>query len=307
MTWGPTAMHWLNYHHLLYFWAVAREGSITKACRLLHLTQPTVSGQLKTLEKSLKTPLFERSGRSLRLTDAGRTVYRYADEIFTLGRELEDVVRGRPAGGAMRLVVGVADTLPKLVVHRLLRPALHIGEEVRLTCVDGSPDRLLAQLALHELDIVLSDSPANPQIGLRAYNHLLGESGVTFFGSAALMKLHRRGFPASLNGVPFLMPMGNSVLGRSLEQWFDDIGVRPHIRGEFADSALVKVFGGAGEGIFAAPTAVEEEVRRAYRVGVVGRAEGLRERFFAITVQKRLEHPAVVAISKAAKKHFDAP
>ena len=207
----------------------------------------------------------------------------------------------------MRLVVGVADTLPKLVVHRLLRPALHIGEEVRLTCVDGSPDRLLAQLALHELDIVLSDSPANPQIGLRAYNHLLGESGVTFFGSAALMKLHRRGFPASLNGVPFLMPMGNSVLGRSLEQWFDDIGVRPHIRGEFADSALVKVFGGAGEGIFAAPTAVEEEVRRAYRVGVVGRAEGLRERFFAITVQKRLEHPAVVAISKAAKKHFDAP
>ena len=298
-------MRWLNYHHLLYFWAVAREGSVTKACRLLHLTQPTVSGQLKMLEKSLKTPLFERSGRSLRLTDAGQTVYRYADEIFTLGRDLEDVVRGRPAGGAMRLVVGIADTLPKLVGYRLLRPAFHIGEEVRLTCVDGSPDRLLAQLALHELDIVLSDSPANPQIGLRAYNHLLGESGVTFFGSASLLKDHRRGFPRSLDGAPFLMPMGDSVLGRSLEQWFDDTGIRPRIRGEFADSALLKAFGGEGEGMFAAPTVVEEEVRQAYGVGVVGRAEGLRERFYAITVQKRLQHPAVVAICKAARKTLE--
>lgn len=295
-------MRWLNYHHLLYFWTVAREGSVTKACRSLHLTQPTISAQLKALEKSVKTPLFERRGRTMTLTEAGKTVYRYADEIFSLGRELEDVVRGRPAGGTIRLVVGIADTLPKLVVHRLLRPAFHIGDEVRLTCFDGPPDRLMTQLALHELDLVLSDSPANPQIGLRAYNHLLGESGVTFFGAPGLLKLHRRDFPASLNGAPFLMPMGNSVLGRSLEQWFDVNGIRPNIRGEFADSALLKVFGAEGEGIFAAPSVVEEEVRRAYRVGVIGRADKLRERFYAISVEKRMQHPAVVAISKSARQ-----
>jgi len=300
-------VRWLNYHHLLYFWTVAREGSVTKACRCLHLTQPTVSAQLKALEKSVKTPLFERRGRSMTLTEAGKTVYRYADEIFSLGRELEDVVRGRPAGGAIRLVVGIADTLPKLVIHRLLRPAFHIADEVRVTCIDGPPDRLLTQLALHELDVVLSDSPANPQIGLRAYNHLLGESGVSFFGAASLVKQHRRDFPASLNGAPFLMPMGNSVLGRSLEQWFDDQGIRPRIRGEFADSALLKVFGAEGEGVFAAPSAVEEEVRRAYRVGVIGRAEKLRERFYAISVEKRMQHPAVVAISKSARQSMQAP
>ena len=297
-------MRWLNYHHLLYFWTVAREGSVTKACQALHLTQPTISAQLKALEKSVKTPLFERRGRAMTLTEAGKTVYRYADEIFSLGRELEDVVRGRPAGGAIRLVVGVADTLPKLVVHRLLRPAFHVEGDVRVTCIDGAPDRLLTQLSLHEIDLVLSDSPVNPQLGLRAFNHLLGESGVTIFGTAELMKLHRRGFPQSLDGAPFLMPMGNSVLGRSLEQWFDDHGIRPRIRGEFADSALLKVFGAEGEGVFAAPSVVEEEVRRAYRVGVIGRAEKLRERFYAISVEKRMQHPAVVAISKSARQSF---
>ena len=295
-------MRWLNYHHLLYFWTVAREGSVTKACQALHLTQPTISAQLKVLEKSVKTPLFERRGRAMTLTEAGKTVYRYADEIFSLGRELEDVVRGRPAGGAIRLVVGVADTLPKLVVHRLLRPAFHVEGDVRVTCIDGPPDRLLTQLSLHEVDLVLSDSPVNPQLGLRAFNHLLGESGVTFFGTAELMKLYRRGFPQSLDGAPFLMPMGDSVLGRSLEQWFEDHGIRPRIRGEFADSALLKVFGAEGEGVFAAPSVVEEEVRRAYRVGVIGRAEKLRERFYAISIEKRMQHPAVVAISKSARQ-----
>lgn len=293
-------MRWLNYHHLLYFWTVAREGSVTRACRVLHVTQPTVSAQLKALEKTVKAPLFDRRGKSLELTDAGKTVLRYADEIFALGRELEDVVRGRPAGGTLRFVVGIADTLPKLVVHRLLRPAFHVGTEVRVTCIDGAPDPLLAQLALHELDMVLSDSPINPRLGLRAFNHLLGESGVTIFGSPALVKRYRAGFPGSLDGAPFLMPMGNSVLGRSLEHWFDLHGIRPAIRGEFADSALLKVFGGEGEGVFAAPSVVEEEVRQAYGVGTVGRAETLRERFYAISVEKRLQHPAVLAISKSA-------
>lgn len=295
-------MHSLNYHHLLHFWAVAREGSVAAASRLLHVGQPTISGQVKSLERSLKTELLEKHGRSVRLTDAGRLVYRYADEIFGLGRELEDVVRGRPVGRAMRLVVGVADTLPKFVVHRLLRPALRMAEEVRLTCMDGPADRLLAQLALHEIDIMLSDSPANPRLGLRAFNHQLGESGVSFCAAPQIADTLSGPFPVCLDGAPFLMPMGDTVLGRSLEQWFSDEGVRPRVRGEFADSALAKVFGAAGEGIFAVPSIVEDEVCRSFGVKVVGRAEGLRERFFAISVEKRIQHPAILAITSAARK-----
>ena len=295
-------MDWLNYHHLLYFWTAAREGSIAAACRRLHLTQPTVSGQIKALEHALKAQLFQRSGRSITLTETGRLVYRYADEIFALGRELEDAVAGRAGGGSLRFVVGVADTLPKLVVHRLLEPALQLAEEeVQITCFDGDPDRLLAQLALHELDVVISDFPANPRLGLRAFNHLLGDCGVSFFGTAELAARYRSGFPASLDGAPLLLPAGNSALRREAEQWFDAIGIRPRVRGEFSDSALLKTFGARGEGIFLSPSIVEEDVRRMYGVEVVGRDERLRERLYAISVEKRLAHPAVVAITRAAR------
>jgi LysR family transcriptional activator of nhaA len=295
-------MNWLNYHHLLYFWTAAREGSITKACKQLHLTQPTVSSQIRELEKSLKTRLFERAGRSIRLTEAGQMVYRYADEIFMLGRELQDAVSGHPAGLSMRVVIGVADTLPKLLVHRLLAPAMHLGQEVRVTCIDGEPDRLLAQLALHELDLVVSDFPANPQTGIKAFNHLLGDCGVTFFGTNELARRYRRGFPHSLHGAPMLLPGTNTALRRALEQWFDEQGIRPHVRAEFTDSALLKAFGGCGDGVFAAPTVIEDEVKRMYGVGVVGREESVRERLYAISVEKRLKNPAVVAISQAARR-----
>ena len=295
-------MNWLNYHHLLYFWTAAREGSITKACRKLHLTQPTVSGQIRALEKSLKAELFERSGRSIALTDTGRVVFRYADEIFSLGRELQDSLAGRPTGHAMRLVVGVADSLPKVLVHRLLEPALHLGDEVRITCIDGEPDRLLAQLALHEINLVVSDFPANPRLGMKAFNHLLGECGVSFFATDDLARKHMRGFPGSLDGAPMFLPSGDTPLRRSLDRWFDEREIRPRVRAEFSDSALLKVFGASGDGIFAAPTAVEEDVRRMYGVVVVGREDSVRERFYAITVDKRLEHPAVVAISQAARR-----
>ena len=294
-------MEWLNYHHLLYFWVVAREGSVAKACQQLHLAQPTISGQIRALEKSLKTALFERSGRNLVLTETGRTVYRYADEIFSLGRELQDTLKNRPTGRAMRVVVGVSDALPKLIVHRLLEPALRLPEEVHVTCLDGESDRLMAQLALHELDVVLSDSPANPRLGFRAFNHLLGECGVTFFGTEELARKYRKGFPESLNGAPFLMPSGNAALRRLLDQWFDTLGIRPRIRGEFADSALLKAFGHFGEGLFATPSAVEADVKRMYRVAVVGRDDSLRERFYAVSVEKRLKHPVVMAISAAAR------
>lgn len=299
-------MHWLNYHHLLYFWMAAREGSITKACRVLHLTQPTVSGQIRELERALKARLFERSGRSLVLTDTGRLVYRYADEIFALGRELQDALHDRPRGQPLRFVVGIADTLPKVLVHRLLAPASALGEEVRITCIDGAPDRLLAELALHELDLVIGDYPAHPRPGLKAFNHLLGECGVSFCATAALARRHRRGFPQSLSGAPLLLPHGNTALRRSLEQWLDERGISPHIRGEFADSGLMKVFGASGEGIFAVPTAVEADVRKMYGVAVVGRERAIRERFYAISVEKRIKHPAVMAITKAARRTLSA-
>lgn len=295
-------MSWLNYHHLLYFWTAAREGSITAASRKLHLTQPTVSGQIRALERSLKTKLFERSGRTLVLTDAGRIVYRHADEIFAIGRDLVDSLRDGPRGSSVPFTVGVADTLPKVLVHRLLAPAFGAGTEIRLTCVDGAPDQLLAQLALHELDLVIGDYPANPRLGLKAFNHLLGDSGITFFAAPALATRHRRDFPRSLDGAPMLLPYGNSTLRRTLEQWFEERGIVPRVRGEFADSGLLKAFGGFGEGIFAAPTAVEADVRKMYGVAIVGREPAIRERFYAVSVERRVKHPAVMAITARAKQ-----
>lgn len=294
-------MDWLNYHHLLYFWTVVREGSVTRACRRLHLTQPTVSAQIRTLEKAVKARLFDRSGKSLTLTETGRVVYRYADEIFSLGRELQDAIRDRPQGQALRFAVGVADSLPKVMVHRLLAPAFEAGEDVRVTFIDGEPERLLAQLALHELDLVVSDFPASPRLGMKAFTHVLGECGVTFFATADIARAHRKGFPASLKGAPMLLPVGTSALRRSLDQWFEEQEILPRVVGEFSDSALLKAFGAAGDGIFAAPTAVEADVIRMYDVRVVGREEAIVERFYAISVEKRLKHPAVVAISRAAR------
>lgn len=294
-------MDWLNYHHLLYFWMVAREGTILRAAEKLHIGQPAISTQLRSLEESLGQKLFQKSGRTLQLTETGKTVFRYADEIFSLGRELQDALKNRSTGRALRFVVGVADALPKLMVHRLLEPALRLPDEVQVVCIDGEPDRLMAQLALHELDLVVCDGPANPRLGLKAFNHLLGECGVTFFGTEELARRYRKGFPESLKGAPFLMPANNSMLRRSLDQWFDALGIRPVIRGEFSDSALLKAFGQFGDGLFAAPSAVEDDVKRMYHVSVVGRDDSLRERFYAVSVEKRLKHPAVVAISEAAK------
>ena len=295
-------MEWLNYHHLMYFWVVAREGSVAKACEKLYLAQPTISGQIRALEKSLKASLFTRVGRNLALTETGRTVFQYADEIFSLGRELQDTLHNRPTGQPIRFVVGVADALPKLISHRLLQPALTLPEQIQVTCHDGEPDRLLAQLALHELDLVLSDVPANPRLGVKAYNHLLGECGVTFFGTEELAKRYRKGFPQSLDGAPFLLPVGNVNLRRNLDLWFEQHGIRPQIRGEFSDSALLKVFGQFGDGLFAAHDVVVAEVKRMYRVSVVGQTDRLRERFYAISVEKRIKHPAVLAITAAARE-----
>lgn len=294
-------MEWLNYHHLRYFWVVTREGSVSRAGKELHLSQPTISAQIRALEESLGEKLFTRTGRSLVLTDMGSVVFRYADEIFSAGQELMDILKGRPTGRPMRLVVGVADVLPKLITYRLLEPALKLPESIRVVCREDKPDRLLAELATHELDLVLTDAPIGPTVKVQAFNHLLGECGVTIFGPAKLASAYRRGFPQSLNGAPFLLPADNTTLRRSFDQWFEDEGIRPMITGEFEDSALLKVFGQAGAGLFAAPSVIEAEVRRQYGVQVVGRTEALRERFYAISVERKLKHPAVVAISEAAR------
>lgn len=294
-------MEWLNYHHLLYFWTVAREGSLAAASARLHLAQSTVSGQIRSLEESLGEKLFVRSGRRLVLTEMGRVVFRYAEEIFTLGRELRDAVQGRPVGRPLSLVVGVADVVPKLVARRLLEPALRLSEPIRLVCREDKPERLLAQLAVHELDVVLSDGPVDPSISVRAFSHLLGDCGVAFFAKPKLAAVHARRFPMSLDGAPMLLPTENTALRRSLDQWFAARGIRPSVVGEFEDSALLKVFGQTGLGIFPAPSVIAAEVQRQYQVRLVGRVDDVRERFYAISVERKLKHPAVIAISEEAR------
>jgi len=295
-------MDWLNYHHLLYFWVVAREGSISRACDQLHLAQPTISSQLRKLERAGGGKLFKQVGRNLVLTEQGQIVFRYADEIFSLGRELMDVLQGRPTGSPVRFLVGIPDVLPKLVAYRLLEPALRLPEPIRLICTESSLNHLLTELASHRLDIVLSESPLPPSANLRVYNHLLGESSVSIFGTTNLAKQFCRKFPQSLNGAPFLMPSQKTTLRRSLEQWFDSQSIRPVVKGDFEDSALLKVFGQAGHGLFPAPTVIETEVRRQYGVRLIGRLETVCERYYAISVERKLKHPAVVAISEAAQQ-----
>jgi LysR family transcriptional regulator, transcriptional activator of nhaA len=295
-------MEWVNYHHLLYFWAVAREGGLVAAGKVLHLSHPTLSAQIHTLEEQLGERLFTKVGRRLALTEAGHVAFRYADEIFSLGREMVDTVKGRSTGQPLRLNVGVADAVPKLVVRRLLQPALALAQTVRLVCYEDAYEKLLADLSLHALDIVISDTPVPPGSSVRAFHHLLGETGVSFFGTKPLARAHRRGFPGSLDGAPLLLPLENLTLRRALNQWFDRHGIKPRVVAEFEDGALLKVFGGDGLGIFTAPTVVEREVIRQYGVSLIGRTRQVRERFYAISGERRLKNAAVVAICDAARE-----
>src|SRR5689334_3946844 len=254
------AMERLNYHHLLYFWMVAREGSVAGAAARLRLAQPTLSGQIHALEDALGEKLFERAGRGLRLTEMGRMVSGYADEIFALGRELSESVRGRPTGRPLRLAVGVSDALPKFVAYHLIEPALALPLPLRLDVRIQSTEKLLVSLALNDLDVVLADRVAPPGVSVRTFNHLLGECGVTLFAAPAIAARYRRDFPRSLDGAPFLLPSETTTLRRALEQWFERRQIRPRVIGEFDDSTLIEVFGKAGTGIFATPSIVESSV-----------------------------------------------
>lgn len=295
-------MDWLNYHHLLYFWTVAKEGSITRACEKLHLAQPTISGQLKKLEESLGEKLYERVGRDLVLTDVGQVVYRYADEIFSIGRELVDTLKGRPTGRPVRLNVGIPDVLPKLIAFRLLEPVLHLEDRVQIICREGPMEQLLTQLATHELDVVFSDSPAGSMVRIRAFNHILGECGLGVFGTAHLCEQYRKGLPESLNGAPFLLPAENTAMRRSIDQWINELELQPEVIGEIDDTALLKVFAEAGIGFVPAPLAIQSEIEKQYGLQLLTDIPNAVERFYAITVERRLRHPAVVAISETVKE-----
>lgn len=300
-------MEWLNYHHLLYFWAVARYGSVVRAGAELRLAQPTISGQVRRLEVVLGEKLFDRVGRKLVLTDVGRTVFRYADEIFSLGQDLMGTLKGRPSARPLRLTVGVADALPKLLVQRLLEPAFHIGHPIQLVCrEDRVVEDFLSVLAGQELDLVLADRPLGPGINVHAFNHLLGECGTTFLAKPKLARSLRTGFPRSLEGAPFLLPAGNATVRRALDQWFDASRVRPTVVAEFDDSALMYSFGEQGKGVFPSPTVFEEEFRRLYKVEVVGHVKTIRQHFYAISVDRRIQHPAVMAIIKSARREVFA-
>ena len=296
------SMKQLDYGQLQTFWTVAKEGGVTKASRKLFLAQPTVSGQIRALERAVGQPLVRRSGRGIALTECGRHIYQYAEEIFALGREMIDGLRGATRENVPRDIVGIADVVPKMIAARLLKPLNRAPERVQVICREGKPDDLLADLAMHRLDLVVSDAPVPPGGTIRAYSRLIGESGVTFLAAASLAKRFRRNFPASLEGAPLLLPTDNTVLRRALDDWFAAIEVRPAIIGEFEDSALLKFMGRDGAGLFTCPSSVEGDVRRLFDVQVVGRTDQVRERFYAVSVERRLRHPAVLTTLEQSQK-----
>lgn len=301
LTTSTSAMTNLNLKHLRYFWAVASHGSIARAAEILHITPQTISGQLRELEQQLNAKLLKKSGRSLVLTDTGRTVFSYADEMFRLTNELQDVLEGRIPGSALTLSVGVAMVVPKLVAYHVLQPVLAINDTVRLVCHEASLADLLADLSLHKLDLVLADSPISPALNIRAFNHLLGESGISFFATQAKAEHYLTNFPHSLHEQPMLMPTSSSALRRVLEQWFEREHIKPRIVAEFEDRALMKAFGEAGAGVFTSPTAVENDVIAKYNVQVIGRTTEIKERFYAISAERHIKHPAVSLITETAR------
>lgn len=294
-------MDWLNYHHLLNFWMVAREGSVQRASELLHVTPSSVSIQIRQLERALGVKLIKKQGRGIALTEVGDQVAMYAQDIFSTGRELVEMVKGRPSGRGLELRVGIRDVMPKLVAFQLLKPALDLDPTVRLICQEGEMARLVSDLAIHKLDVVLSDTALDPLYKVHAYSHRLGESDVVIVGSRELARRHAKDFPSSLDGAPFLMLNENSVLRRHLSRWFSDLNLTPVIRGEFADGAMLKIAGSHGLGLLAIPAVIEDDAKRLYGLHRVGIAAGVKEQFFAVSVERRIKHPGVLAMQKAAQ------
>lgn len=292
----------INYKHLHYFWVVAKEGGIARASERLHLTPQTISGQLSLLEENLGEALFNRVGRNLEMTETGRLVLSYADEIFSLGGELEEMVRNLPGGRPMVFKVGVADVVPKSIAYRLLAPALQLPEPVRIVCREGAIDSLLAELAVHQVDLVIADGPIPAGLNVRGFNHPLGDCGISFFAAPKLARKLGKDFPQRLSGAPLLLPGEMTVVRSRLVQWFNELHLHPRIVGEFDDSALMKAFGQGGAGVFIAPTPIAKEVEKQYGVVSIGQTDEVREQFYAISVERKISHPAVSAITEAARE-----
>lgn len=298
-------MEWLNYHHLRYFWTVAKEGSLARAAAKLHVSQPSISEQIHELETALGEKLFRREGRNNVLTDAGQMVFGYAEEIFTLGRELMNAVKQRPGAKTLRLYVGVADSFPKLVTNEILKPVFSMPQPVHVICREGKLEDLLAQLAAHRLDIVLADEPASSSANFKLFNHPLGETGTTFCAEKSLAARLKRNFPKSLDGAPALLPSENTALRRVLETWFREQRIRPTVVAEFEDLALMKVMAAEGRGFIAMPTVAIKDAINHYSFVSIGVAAQCRVQFHAITAERKIIHPAVLLITDHSRKLVD--
>jgi len=296
----------LNYQHLLYFHTVVRTGSIARASAELALSPPTISAQLRALEERLGEQLLSKRGRRLHPTDVGRMVYEYAEEIFRTGRELMETLERHPSERPIRLVAGIDDVLPKEIGYAILEPALGIGRPVRLHCREGSLEGLVAQLAVHEVDVVISDAPITPSLAVHAFNHPLGNCNVVWMSEPTLGKKLRRGFPASLDGAPVLLPTNDTAMRRSLDSWLEKQNTHPVMVGEFEDYALLREFARAGHGFAPVPTVLEERFQREFGLVSIGLAQGVKAEFYAISIERRIKHPAVAAITDVARRLFGA-
>ncbi|WP_300464378.1 transcriptional activator NhaR [Desulfobacula sp.] len=294
-------MELLNYHHLFFFWIIMNTGSIKAASVRLKLAQSTISTQLSAFEKTLGGKLFNRVGRNLEPTDLGHMVFGYADKIFTLGQEMMNSVHSLPAETPLSLRVGIVEVVPHLLIRKFLLPAMELSENIHLVCQQGKQDSLLSELAVHNLDVVFTDAPIRSGLSVKAYSHLLIECGITFLGHDKFLPSLKEKFPYSLDKCPMLLPMGNTALRGRLDQWFARLNILPHIIGEFDDSTLLKMFGHAGDGVFVAPQVIEEEIQQQYDVKIIGRSNEIIERFYAISIERIIKHPAIAAITKATR------
>ncbi|WP_426139271.1 transcriptional activator NhaR [Pseudomonas sp. DWP3-1-2] len=290
-----------NYRQLHYFWVVAKTGSIVRACDQLNLTPQTISGQISLLEQSLGVDLFQRVGRQLELTEAGRLALPYAEQMFQLGNELEAMLRAQPHEQQVLFRVGVADVVPKSIVYRLIAPTMELQEPMRISCREDKLERLLADLAIQRLDLVISDSPMPSHLDIKGYSQKLGECGISFFATPELAERYGKDFPAGMQGAPLLIPGQETVVRSRLMRWFADQNVQPRIIGEFDDSALMKAFGKSGSGIFIAPSVIADEVQAQYGVVLLGQTDAVTESFYAISVERKVKHPGIVAITESAR------
>ncbi|MBN8549650.1 MAG: transcriptional activator NhaR [Deltaproteobacteria bacterium] len=295
-------MRWLNYQHLYYFWHIARCGSVTGAARQLRLAQPTISAQMKSFEHILGEKLFQRSGRSLALTESGKLAYRYAEQIFSMGQEFLDVLDGTQGSSLQEFRIGIADVVPKSLAYRLIEPALRPENGVSVHCYEDKTEKLLAELSIGEIDLVIADRPIPPNVKVKAFNHFIGECGVSFLAARSLSRKLAKNFPSSLNGAPLLMPTAEAAVRHELDRWIDENGLTPRHVAAFQDRALMKLAAKDGKGIMPVPSAVEEEVCKEFQLERVGRIPNIKEQIFLISIDRRLKNPLLQLICREGQK-----